>query len=358
MTDKKSALFSEFVIDGVKMSMTPIQLLAECMTPQAKVKYQAEGAAGQVVDESMDSMPQRVNLDSGKAGEYLEMVVSALDNAVEPPLSISPYYAKHKAARSIIDSVWRKGVHTLEDLSVSLKFRWNSSRMGSMAALYSSVEALVPYLFELDVLVDEVEYCETEANLIEVEVLPKGEAADLGFADDPSSWLIYVPFDTCSFKLGGSVLSAVVGDNGDRPSDVHDSYYFADCYEVVRELVEDGVAIGGVTVGEGGLLCAMRKMLKGASCGVEMNIGGVMSAYAGADELQVLFAHVPGVVLQIADSDYDYVDSQFVLQDIAYFPLGHPKCGVEGVSLQKNVRTGVSGILASLLNGQAAEGED
>jgi hypothetical protein len=99
-------------------------------------------------------------------------------------------------------------------------------------------------------------------------------------------------------------------------------------------------------------------MLEGVECGVEMNVGGVMSAYSGTDELQILFAHVPGVVLQISDSDYDYVDSQFVLQDIAYFPLGHPKYGVEGVSLQKSVRSGVSGILASLLNGQAAEGED
>jgi hypothetical protein len=358
MIDKNSALYSEFVIDGVKMSMTPIQLLTECMTPQAKEKYQAEGLAGQVVDESLDSIHQRVNLDSEKTAEYLKLVVSALDREVPLPMSILPYYAKHKVARTIIDSIWRKGFHTLEDLSVSLKFRWNSSKMGSMAAFYSSVEALVPYLFELDVLVDEVEFCEAETNLIDVEVLPQGESKAFDFDDDPSSWLVFVPFDTCSFKLGGSVLSAIVGDNGDRPSDVHDSYYFADCYEVVRELVEDGVATGGVTVGEGGLLCAVRKMLEGVECGVEMNVGGVMSAYSGTDELQILFAHVPGVVLQISDSDYDYVDSQFVLQDIAYFPLGHPKYGVEGVSLQKSVRSGVSGILASLLNGQAAEGED
>ena len=69
------------------------------------------------------------------------------------------------------------------------------------------------------------------------------------------------------------------------------------------------------------------------------------------------FSSASGALIQIRDTDYDYVDSQLLLQDIAYYPLGHPSMEAHGISVQDNSRTSVADILASLL-GHTSEGED
>ena len=71
----------------------------------------------------------------------------------------------------------------------------------------------------------------------------------------------------------------------------------------------------------------------------------------------MLFAEVPGVLLQISDNDFDYLDSQLLLQDIAYYPIGPPDSESQGLKFSKGPKEAVAGILASLLE-QASEGED
>ena len=61
--------------------------------------------------------------------------------------------------------------------------------------------------------------------------------------------------------------------------------------------------------------------------------------------------------MQISDEDYDYVDSQLLLQDVAYYPLGHPSAENGGLTVTESGKNGVGNILASLLN-MASEGED
>ena len=143
-----------------------------------------------------------------------------------------------------------------------------------------------------------------------------------------------------------------VGVTPSTAPDVGDADYFIDCYEVVRELVEDGVVKAGATVGDGGLMGALQGMT--AATGVEITVQDICKAYGGALPVRVLFGEVPGVILQIADIDYDYVDAELILQDVAYFPIGHPAPGCSGVTLAE--KTDISGILDSLLN--TLEGED
>ena len=85
---------------------------------------------------------------------------------------------------------------------------------------------------------------------------------------------------------------------------------------------------------------------------------GLETAYGEKDCIRILFSEVPGVIIQIRDSDYDYVDSQLLLQDIAYYPLGHPDPGRKGIDISETGRPDVFSILEALLNGQAPEGED
>ena len=85
-----------------------------------------------------------------------------------------------------------------------------------------------------------------------------------------------------------------------------------------------------------------------------MCIRDICKAYGDEKPVRVLFSEVPGVVIQIADIDYDYVDAELILQDVVYYPIGHPTPGKPGVNLTGKVE--IPQILESLLN--TLEGED
>ena len=174
-------------------------------------------------------------------------------------------------------------------------------------------------------------------------------------SDCPESTIVYVPFDTCPFKLGGTLLAQSKGHNGGPGAQIMDPDYFIDCYEVVRELIEDGVVIAGISVGDGGLATAAARMCRKNGAGLD--ISRLMASYGENDSTKVLFGETPGVLVQIKDCDFDYFDSQMILQDIAYYPLGSPDKAAEGVKFIDNHQNGVADILAALMN-QASEGED
>jgi hypothetical protein len=71
----------------------------------------------------------------------------------------------------------------------------------------------------------------------------------------------------------------------------------------------------------------------------------------------VLFGEIPGVLIQVSDENYDYVDSQFLLQDVAYYPVGKISSEHNGIRVLNSPKSGIADILASLM-GQASEGED
>jgi phosphoribosylformylglycinamidine (FGAM) synthase-like enzyme len=174
-------------------------------------------------------------------------------------------------------------------------------------------------------------------------------------APDPQSWVVYVPFDTSEFRLGGSLLSQTLGVGGGPCPQITDADYFLDCHEVVRELVEDGILLSGATVGEGGLLRTVRQMAADG-VGLGVDVSDVMRAYQEQDVLRILFGEVPGAVIQIHDADFDYLDAELLLQDVAFFPLGHPVPGSEEVRVKASAKSGIQTILESLM--QNAEGED
>ena len=151
------------------------------------------------------------------------------------------------------------------------------------------------------------------------------------------------------------MLDELSGRSGGAAPNIKDPDYFIDCYEVVRELVEDGVVMAGMSVGDGGLATAAKVMSQ--DCGLDLEIGGLMSSYQEPDRMKVLFGEIPGVLLQVSDYEYDYLDSQLTLQDVAYYPVGRPSDEHKDIKIIQSSKDGVANILASLL-AQATEGED
>ena len=368
-------LNSNYIIDGVQMALTPARMLRECMV---EPPLEPDGDAPALADEREDPAPDNHSYDENLIERYAQLV-NYLEKR-ELPIPFAGPYSAGKVAQALIDAIWMNGHFRLGDLTLKADWKWNDKEIGLPAAFYSSVEEVCSYIDALGVKiekysltsgapavsfkastvaeVDDEEITEEESLLRDLPYrtvnprMSRRRKVANGFTPEAQDWILYIPFDPCDFRLGGSTLSQALHTTPSIAPDIQDADYFMDCYEVVRELVEDGVVKAGATVGEGGLMMALRS-LSGIT-GADVCIRDICKAYGDESPVRVLFSEVPGVVIQIADIDYDYVDAELILQDVVYYPIGHPTPGKPGVNLTGKVE--IPQILESLLN--TLEGED
>lgn len=372
---KTTALYSRYIIDGVPQELTPAEVLdAVLETPQESFPDAPET----VVDETVDQVLGTYEYDAGAVDKYLSLVC---DTERKMPLAFAEGFIRSRIAQALLDALWRKGHFRIGDLALDIRWRWSDREVGNMAAFYSSVLAAGDYIDGLSVKLHSYKYERVSGECgVAVKALLSSRTEDdelIGsepfravsprlssaaavpqtFVSDPQSWIIYIPFDTSEFRLGGSLLTQALGFGGGVHPPLEDTDYFLDCYEVVRELVEDGIVEAAATVGDGGLLAALKRMLP-AGVDVSANISDIISSYQESNIVRILFAEVPGVIIQIKDQDFDYVDAELLLQDVQYFPLGHPVPGEGGIKVNASAKSGIETILESLIRNQGAEGED
>lgn len=380
MKENESALFSRYIIDGIQQDATPYEILSECLAgqydePAAYAEY------ADVIDESMDPPVTSFTYHEEENEAYMNQV-AAFDGDRPFRLLYPETFTKQRIAGALIDRIWNKGHYKLGNLRIWAEWEWNSRPLGNMAAFYNSVQAASNYIYDLGCRLEDWSYdgCDEESSFRAGAWIPEdsgnNEDADIFKAlpyesrhpwiedercclehmiPDTASRIIYIPFDTSQFKLGGSLLAELNGHNGGIGPHIQDPDYFIDCYEVVRELAEDGLIIAGRTVLDGGLAKALQGMC--GDYGINANISGIMSSYMEEDMTKILFSEIPGAIIQVSEADMDYLDSQLLLQDIAYYPLGKPSVNFKGVRISRNTEVTVAGILASLID-MASEGED
>ena len=388
MKENESALYSRYVIDGLMGEATPAELLNECMEYPFDDEF-LTGNFKDIVDETIEPPLSASTYDSSHTEELLKMTTAGAGVERSFRMLYPDHFTRLQIAQALISRIWSKGHFRLGDLRLWAQWDWNTRPVGNMAAFYSSISEASDYIFSLGVGLTDYIFIESdeasssrfyawlpEADLEEHEDISEApqhpalfkapyessqpwiseeRQCQRNLVNDKDSQLIYIPFDTCPFKLGGSLLDELSGRAGGAAPNIKDPDYFIDCYEVVRELVEDGVVMAGMTVGDGGLATAANMMCQ--DCGLDLEIGGLMSSYQEGDRMKVLFGEIPGVLLQVSDYDYDYLDSQLTLQDVAYYPVGRPTDEHKDIKITQSSKGGVANILASLL-AQATEGED
>lgn len=357
-------LNSTYVIDGVRQDSSPASMLDECRVEMRTGGRKANiPSPGEITDESLErTVVCPIIYNKEEIVRYSEAVDNIIDRERRFPLAFPEQFSRQRVARALLDCIWSEGDFDLRDLQLRLEWKWNSQKMGAMSSFYASCAAVADYLYDLDCCVESYSFSDDneDCGLIcevctdeEKNIFPQKRICPEKCEGEDSDWIIYIPFDTCKFRLGASLLAEAVGDNGELAPETGDPDWFMDCFEVVRELVYDGVVTSGTTVCDGGLQAAVRRICDHG----EFNISGLSGSYGEKDSVRMLFAEVPGVLIRIRDIDYDYVDSQLLLQDIAYYPLGHPSANGNGISLTDNSCSKLSNIISSLLV-QASEGED
>lgn len=391
MKENESALHSQFIIDGVRCPATPAELLEECMCME-ELHSAPAGNFDDIIDEITEPPLSSFIYRKTKYKEYAQQVVQASKDTREFRMLYPDHFTRLQVAKSLLSRLWSEGHFKLGDLRLWAQWEWNTRPIGNMAAFYESVRNASEYIYSLGVSIEDYVFLESDgtSNVRFFAWLPETpmteedmeedieeEQENLLFKSspyesthpwisesrkfpstmvaDPKSWIIYIPFDTCGYRMGGSMLAQLNDDNGGSAPSIQDPDYFIDCYEVVRELVEDGIIMSARNVADGGLAGAMSRMC--GEKGIKLDLSGIAASYQEEDRIRILFGEVPGVLIQVSDDNYDYVDSQFLLQDIAYYPIGHPSEKLSGINLSEAGRSGVADILASLLE-QASEGED
>lgn len=369
---KDNSVFNAgFVIDGLAMDSTPAELLEECLEPGYGLP--TEPADVPVIDETIDPTPLPLTFEIGKMAAYISRIGMSRGSF---PVRYPIFGTRRQIAHALTETLWRKGSYKLGNLCLDLDWKWNSAGMGNLAAFYESARQASQYIFDLGLRMRRCSFKEADVCTLEVGIetrqrpqdelledgpheisLQEGRICPPEVSPDPSSWIIYIPFDTCALRLGASALSAIAGNGSDTALDLSDPDYFMDCYEVVREMVEDGVVTSGVSVGRGGLVCAAASLC--GKTGLSLDLSGISSDSGERSTARILFSEVPGALIQVRDADYDYIDSQFLLQDIAYYPVGHPSGRPGTIDIRQSSRPAVAGILESLIRSQeTSEGED
>ena len=298
MAEKTSALHAIYVIDGVQEEYTPAQLLDAVTEPEGRHPFPGPAEA-RAVDETLDPVFRGAEFDLDAVGDYLD-AVCATPRTVPPAAADS--YTRVRVASALIDTVWRTGRFRLGDLRLDASWRWDMEPVGARAAFYASVRAAADYVDALGLKFSGYRYSRTAGPsglTIRTRLSREAEEEEFTFVSepfrsenpvlgarrgcspvlspDPQSWVVYIPFDTSDYRLGGSLLAQVLGLGGGPAPQVSDADYFQDCFEVVRELVEDGILLSGATVGEGGLLRTIRRMA--TECGLTVDVSDVMRAF-------------------------------------------------------------------------------
>ena len=384
MKEYNKALYSRFVVNGVELEATPYELLAECsLDPEEEIsKAKCEG---KILDEQLDPPLSSHIYSDDEFNTYLSQTYDLVGKERNVPICYSESYTRIKIATALTGTLWNGGHYKSGNIALDTCWTWNDKKIGNMAAFYTSVYAANEYIFDLNVKIRDFDYKSDDSKCrlaVNAAIISGKEEDDTDseemalkespyksrhawtdgqrccpehIVEDEESWIIYIPFDTCSLKLGGSLLAQTCNHSGEAAPDMQDPDYTIDCYEVVRELVEDKIITAGITVADGGLACALKTFCNGY--GMEIGLGGLKASYPEASNTHLLFSEVPGVLIQIRDIDYDYVDSQLLLQDVAYYPLGHPDLKSKKLRIAESNDSDVFGILKSLLD-QASEGED
>jgi hypothetical protein len=391
MKENESALFSRYIIDGIHCDATPYELLGECMA-DIDTGHDPENEYADIIDESTDPPLTSFTYRNEDNQTYIEEVAGYRQD--RPFRILYPEtFTKTRIAAALLERLWNKGHYKLGDLAVWIEWDWNSKPLGNMATFYKSAKSASEYIYDLGCHLEGYSYdgSDEESWMRVAAWLPEAEdlegldeneeiANDVArplFKSSPyesshpwisedrqcpemvenirDSQLLYIPFETSPFRLGGSLLAEIKGHNGGTPPQISDPDYFIDCYEVVRELVEDGFITAGVTIADGGLAKAVQDIC--GQMGIQMNLKGIMTSYMDDDTTRILFSEIPGVIVQVDTCDMDYIDSQLLLQDVAYYPIGSPDNKLTGIRLEEGRTVTVAGILESLIN-QATEGED
>ena len=115
MTEKESALYSHYIIDGVRMDMTPAELLDECMEYE---ESSVQSGFSDIIDESTEPPLTSFTYEEEKEEEYLNMTQEATKEEREFRMLYPEHFTRLKIADALLSRLWSEGHFKLGNLKL------------------------------------------------------------------------------------------------------------------------------------------------------------------------------------------------------------------------------------------------
>ena len=152
MTEKESALYSHYIIDGTRQDATPAELMNECMEfPDPEMT----GSFADIIDESTDPPVTSFTYDCTLNSHYAEQTKAASMSERPFRMLYPSHFTKLQIAKSLLSRLWSKGHFRLGDLRIWAQWDWNTRPIGNMAAFYSSIETTSDWLYGIGVKIND-----------------------------------------------------------------------------------------------------------------------------------------------------------------------------------------------------------
>ena len=150
MKENESALYSRYIIDGIRCDSTPADLLDECM--EECVIPDDLPDFNDIIDESTEPPISSFTYESDAYREYIsEIRTCSSGHEREFRMLYADHFTRLQIAKALLLRLWSQGHFRLCDLRVWAQWDWNTRPIGNMAAFYTSVQSSSEYLYGLGV---------------------------------------------------------------------------------------------------------------------------------------------------------------------------------------------------------------
>ena len=219
-------------------------------------------------------------------------------------------------AESLTNIVFAPLKNGIESVSLSANWMWPCKNEGEDARLYKAVEACSSFACELginiptgkDSLSMTQKYGQEKVFAPGTVIISAaGEVSDIKkivspvVENNPANPIYHIDFSFDALKLGGSALMQSLNSIGGECPMVTDSEYFADAFNAVQGLIEEGQIVAGHDISAGGLLTALLEMCFANTKG---GLDVTLDNFGKNNLVNILFAENPGILLQVKDSKH------------------------------------------------------
>ena len=242
--------------------------------------------------------------------------------------------ARMTVAETMTNIMWAK-ISSIDDIKASGNWMYAAKLPGEGAKMYDACEALRDSLLALGAAIDggkdslsmaatcgkEVVKAPGELTLTCYVTCPditKTVTPDLKCPEEGST-LLYIDLGKGQCRLGGSALGQVYNQIGDVSPDIE---YFEELKKsivVTQELMDSRKILAGHDRSDGGLVVTLLEMAFAGNCGIDVTL-----PTTGVTAIGVLFSEEAGFVVEVANSDLEFVKSAYEASGVPVVAIGSP----------------------------------
>ncbi|MFZ2340358.1 MAG: phosphoribosylformylglycinamidine synthase [Bacteroidales bacterium] len=240
-------------------------------------------------------------------------------------------------AEALTNIIWAPLADGLKSVSLSANWTWPCKNKGEDARLYKAVQAAGKFTIDLGINIptgkDSLSMTQKypDQSVLSPGTVIISAAAEISnirkiaepvMVNDPYTSLIYIDMSRDGFKTGGSCFSQVMNSIGGETPTVADPAYFAEAFNTVQYLINNGKILAGHDISAGGMLTTLLEM---CFSNTEGAAAIDLSALDENDSVKILFSQNPGIIIQV--KDINEIAEILLEHGISYLAIGHPVNG-------------------------------